>query len=303
MILEVRDATGRRDLQGARPEADPGGQPAGRVPRHRHPRRQHRPAAEPDLGEGARAPQRARRLAPPGGGQDRDRQRRPRPRDVRLPRPAEDPVAPALAVGVWMGNSDHSNPRSSKPAISLTAAAPLWQAFVRDVSEEMPVAGFPRPEGHRRARRSTRGPAGGPGRGPRATVTEWFIDGTQPGAQARGRPRRAALRPGLRRLAGRPAQGRARADGVGRRRRRLAGRARRGPGVTGRFDSRTAYFWGERSWGGSLVGPCPKPRPEPEEPSDDGGGRGGGRGGGGDDGGGRGGWRRGWRWGRRRRRD
>jgi hypothetical protein len=35
-------------------------------------------------------------------------------------------------------------------------------------------------------------------------------------------------------------------------------RARRGPGVRGQYDSRTAYFWGERSWGGPLVGPCKK---------------------------------------------
>ena len=41
--------------------------------------------------------------------------------------------APALAVGVWMGNSDHSIPRSSEPATSLTAAAPLWRAFVREL--------------------------------------------------------------------------------------------------------------------------------------------------------------------------
>ena len=43
------------------------------------------------------------------------------------PRKDEDP---AWAVGVWMGNSDHSTPRSADPAISLTSAAPLWQSFV-----------------------------------------------------------------------------------------------------------------------------------------------------------------------------
>jgi membrane peptidoglycan carboxypeptidase len=79
--------------------------------------------------------------------------------------PPKDPSQPALAVGVWMGNSDHSNPRTAKPAISLTAAAPLWHAFVRDVSAKMPVAGFPVPATSSRAR-STRGPAGGPVRGP-----------------------------------------------------------------------------------------------------------------------------------------
>jgi hypothetical protein len=45
-------------------------------------------------------------------------------------------------------------------------------------------------------------------------------------------------------------------------------RARRGVGVEGEHGSRTAYFWGERSWGGPIIGPCPKPKPEPkpEEP-------------------------------------
>jgi hypothetical protein len=42
-------------------------------------------------------------------------------------------------------------------------------------------------------------------------------------------------------------------------------RARRGVGVEGRLDSRTAYFWGERSWGGRIAGPCPKPKPPKED--------------------------------------
>src|SRR4029078_1119865 len=51
--------------------------------------------------------------------------------------PPKDPSQPALAVGVWMGNSDHSNPRTAKPAISLTAAAPLSHALCRDGRSEM----------------------------------------------------------------------------------------------------------------------------------------------------------------------
>jgi hypothetical protein len=37
-------------------------------------------------------------------------------------------------------------------------------------------------------------------------------------------------------------------------------RARRGPGVRGPYGSITAYFFGERSWGGQLAGPCGKPK-------------------------------------------
>jgi hypothetical protein len=75
-------------------------------------------------------------------------------------------------------------------------------------------------------------------------------------------------------------------------------RARRGAGVGGRHDSRTAYFWGERSWGGSLIGPCHRPKPPKEAKPDKGEkpptekppnpsppGNGGGGGGGGDGGG------------------
>ena len=36
-------------------------------------------------------------------------------------------------------------------------------------------------------------------------------------------------------------------------------RARRGPGVGGQYDSRTAYFWGQSSWGGSIAGSCSAP--------------------------------------------
>ena len=39
-------------------------------------------------------------------------------------------------------------------------------------------------------------------------------------------------------------------------------RARRRTGVVGRHDSRTAYFWGERSWGGPLAGSCYRVRVE-----------------------------------------
>jgi hypothetical protein len=53
-------------------------------------------------------------------------------------------------------------------------------------------------------------------------------------------------------------------------------RARRGTGVVGRHDSATAYFWGERSWGGSLAGACYRAQPTRER---DRGGGGGDRGG------------------------
>jgi membrane peptidoglycan carboxypeptidase len=96
--------------------------------------------------------------------------------------PPKDPSAPALAIGLWMGNSDHSNPRSRQPAISLTAAAPLWHAFVRDLTNKLPVASFARPKGVVQARIDA-WTGGRPGPWTRDTISEWFISGTQPGAK------------------------------------------------------------------------------------------------------------------------
>jgi membrane peptidoglycan carboxypeptidase len=179
--------------------------------------------------------------------------------------PPADPTAPGLVVGIWMGNSDHSMPASKKPATSLTAAAPLWQAFVRDVTAGMPIADFPRPAGVVSA--SIDAWSGGARGGwTRDVIKEWFIDGTQPGS------RRAVDPPGL--LYSRACGG-WRVDPLKAELGPKAwdadvanwvSRARRGSGVGGQHDSRTAYFWGERSWGGTLIGGCSRPKPdEPRE--------------------------------------
>ena len=39
-------------------------------------------------------------------------------------------------------------------------------------------------------------------------------------------------------------------------------RARGGPGRTGQYDSRTAYFWKQSSWGGAIAGACYRPKPD-----------------------------------------
>ena len=180
-----------------------------------------------------------------------------------LPVP-EDPNLPSYAVGIWMGNSDHSMPRHEDPATSLTAAAPLWRAYVRDLTAGMPIGQFVRPKGLDRAAIDAWS-GGRPGGYTRETIEEWFIDGTAPGSDGavdpsgllysracggwRVDPVKAELGPS--------SWDRDVADWLA--------RARRGVGVEGRHDSRTAYFWGERSWGGSLAGTCYRPKP----PSDD----------------------------------
>ena len=57
--------------------------------------------------------------------------------------PPADKKAPALAVGVWMGNSDNS-PNDGK--LSLDTSAPLWSAILTEVSKGMKIASFKPPQ-------------------------------------------------------------------------------------------------------------------------------------------------------------
>lgn len=191
--------------------------------------------------------------------------------------PPDDPEAPALAVGIWMGNSDHSSPRTREPATSLTAAAPLWQAFVRQLTHDQPVADFSRPDGLVSARIDAFS-GGRPGAWTRATRTELFLDGTQPGA--RGEVDASGL------LYVRACGG-WQVDVLGAESGPASWhgdvldwmeRARRGTGVLGPLGSRTAYFWGRSSWGGPIAGPCPEPTPDPGRDNGRGNGNGGGNG-------------------------
>ncbi len=166
-----------------------------------------------------------------------------------------------LVVGVWLGNSDHSFPRSRKPATSLTAAAPLWRAFMRDYTRKWPITTFKRPKDVVRIKIDAWS-GGRPGAWTRDTTAEWFIRGTQPGS------RKAIDKDGLLYRIGcggwrvdplqaesGPAAWRVDVEDWLR-------RARRGIGVVGRHDSATAYFWGEGSWGGPLIGSCYRQREE-----------------------------------------
>jgi hypothetical protein len=169
-----------------------------------------------------------------------------------------------------MGNSDHSNPRSRKPAISLTAAAPLWHAFVRDYTKNWPVTNFKPPKGVVKAAIDAWS-GGKPGPWTRAKTTAWFIAGTQPGAkkaidpdgllysQSCGGYRVDLLKAEL----GPASWDSDVADWMR--------RARGGPGRTGQYDSRTAYFWKQSSWGGSIAGSCYRARPHADHGRDKGG--------------------------------
>ncbi len=58
--------------------------------------------------------------------------------------PPKDPNAPALAVGVWMGNSNND---PNTDTLSLASSAPLWSRIMRDVSKGMPIATWKPPAG------------------------------------------------------------------------------------------------------------------------------------------------------------
>jgi membrane peptidoglycan carboxypeptidase len=90
--------------------------------------------------------------------------------------PPADKKAPAIAVGVWMGNSDNT-PNDGK--LSLDTSAPLWSAILTDVTRGEKIAQFKPPADIEVA---TVDAFTGlkPGPFTRKTVREYFIPGTVP---------------------------------------------------------------------------------------------------------------------------
>jgi membrane peptidoglycan carboxypeptidase len=90
--------------------------------------------------------------------------------------PPKDPKAPALAVGVWMGNS---NNEPNFDTLSLGSSAPLWSRIMAEVSKGTPIVDFSQPKGIVTA---TVDAFSGlkPGPFTTKTIKELFIPGTQP---------------------------------------------------------------------------------------------------------------------------
>jgi membrane peptidoglycan carboxypeptidase len=101
-----------------------------------------------------------------------------------LPKP-RNKKQPALAIGVWFGNSDHSRPTvpASNPIYSSDNAGEAWHAFVRDYMRGKPTATFKRPKKGIVAATIDKYSGGAPGPWTRGTMTELFIKGTQPGGK------------------------------------------------------------------------------------------------------------------------
>jgi penicillin-binding protein 1A len=93
--------------------------------------------------------------------------------------PPKDPKAPALAVGVWMGNSD-STPNNN--TLSLASSAPTWSRILTEISQGLPIVDFKQPSGIVSAKVDT---FSGllPGPYTVSTINEIFIKGTVPNRQ------------------------------------------------------------------------------------------------------------------------
>ena len=172
--------------------------------------------------------------------------------------PPKDKSSVGLAVGIWMGNSDHSAPRTHNPPTSLAASGEVWHAFVRELTRKWPVADWPRPDGLVQER-IDRWSGGQPGPWTNGTVEEWFIKGTQPGTRNEVDPAGLLYSRGCGTWLVDPVKAELGPqrwdDDID----AWVRRARRGTGIRGPYGSITAYWFGERSWGGQLVGPCEQP--------------------------------------------
>jgi membrane peptidoglycan carboxypeptidase len=194
--------------------------------------------------------------------------------------PPKDKKAPALAVGVWMGNSNNA---PNTDTLSLSSSAPLWSRIMRDVSRGMPIATWTKPSGLVTA---TVDAFSGMKPGPftRKTVKEIFIKGTQP-TDTDDMRRAVEIDAATGDLWRDGCAGPKRTIGAldfghveenfptwQKYDRAWAKRAARGPGVAGGPErTRTAYFYSGsfapfgRSWGGSFAPSrvCKPPAPTP----------------------------------------
>ena len=89
--------------------------------------------------------------------------------------PPKDPNQPAIAVGVWMGNSDAM---AVKPVLSTTTTAPLWNRIITEVTKGTPITEFKEPDGIVNVKVDAYSGML-PGPGTVKTVSEMFIKGTE----------------------------------------------------------------------------------------------------------------------------
>ena len=91
--------------------------------------------------------------------------------------PPSDKAAPAIAVGVWMGNSNN-DPNDGK--LSLDTSAPLWSAIMTEVTKGSKIAQFKPPKDALKTATVDAFTGLKPGPFTRKTVKEYFLPGTVP---------------------------------------------------------------------------------------------------------------------------
>jgi membrane peptidoglycan carboxypeptidase len=181
--------------------------------------------------------------------------------------PAPGGRAPAIALGVWMGNSNH-RPATIDENVDLFAIdgpGKIWREFLDDYMNGKPAPNFRRPSKGLVSATIDAYSGGAPGPWTRKTVQEYFLSGTQPGSRG------AIDKPGLlySQKCGMwmvdPVKAEPRErwkDDV----RDWARRARRGQGVASRvFGTITLHLEDRSSFGGPVTdgGGCPTPKPTP----------------------------------------
>jgi peptidoglycan glycosyltransferase len=180
--------------------------------------------------------------------------------------PAPRGRAPGIALGVWMGNSNHAPATvDDEDVFAMDGPGKVWRAFMQDYMRGKPAPDF-NPPGNGLVRATIDAYTGGrPGPWTRSTTSEWFLAGTQPGA--RGEIDKAGLlytqRCGTWMVD--PVKGEPERNWrpfV----RDWARRAQRGQGVASRiFGTVTLHLYDRNSFGGPVTagGPCPTPKPTP----------------------------------------
>jgi peptidoglycan glycosyltransferase len=188
--------------------------------------------------------------------------------------PPADPTQPHVVASVWVGNSDHSPPLGGDvPIIAADGPGRIWSAFLREYSREWPMASFPPPPTGVVQVTIDMWSGGEPGPWTRETKLEYFIAGTQPGAE-RGVDPRGLL---YRQMCGGWFVDLLKVEEGAPDRWLLAdtdwmARARRGAGRRGPHGTSTARLPGRSDWGGFIApvdcasAPTPSPAPRTSEP-------------------------------------